>query len=266
MNKNSNYSEILRHENEITKLKIQAEFGLELNGDGEINPAIENIWLNQILEYERAMIDNKKTTVGELIGSPTYIPISEITEENISGELQSVMELLHKKNIVIDSQYEVDDREMYRFITEELFRHETNSCFPKNMILGFIYEEFHPNDEADIKRYSTEFVNSLADKSEIYYETFISKSDDKIKEIQLQNLKRRLILFRDAFDKIRVEEFTINTLVINDKNAEVAFDFKMAVLPTESKTFHRLSGSGKFNLVNEYDCWSIEAIEMKGVV
>ena len=256
MNTNLNYGEILRHENEITKLKIQAEFGLELNGDGEINPAIENIWLNQILEYERAMIDNKKMTIGELIGNPKFQNVSEVLEENVSKELQSVMELLHKKNIIIDSQYEVNDREMYRFITEELFLHETNSTFPKNMILGFIYEEFHPNDEGDIKRYSNEFVNSLADKSETYYETFISKSDDEIKDVQLQNLKRRLILFRDAFDKIRIEEFTIKTFIIEDKNAEVIFDFKMAVLPTESKTFHRLAGSGKFIFINACCSWS----------
>ena len=138
MKKNSGYNEILRHENEITKLKIQAEFGLELNGNEKLNPAIENIWLNQILEYERGMINNKKITVGELLEHPFCKPIEEISDDNLIGELQKVMELLRLKNIVVESIDGIDDREMYRFILQELFLAETDSALPKNVIVCFI--------------------------------------------------------------------------------------------------------------------------------
>ena len=161
MKNNTSDGEILRHENEITKLKIQAEFGIELNGNEELNPAIENIWLNQILEYERALINNKKITVGELLEYPYCKPIEEISDDSLSSELQKVMELLRLKNIVVESVDGIDDREMYRFITRELFLFETDCCFPKNMIVCYIYEEFHPNHDYDLRRYSSEHLECL---------------------------------------------------------------------------------------------------------
>ncbi len=266
MKNNPSYGEILRHENEITKLKIQAEFGLELNGNEELNPAIENIWLNQILEYERGMINNKKITVGEMLENPVCKPVEEISEDDLSGEIQKVMELLRLKNIVVESVDGIDDREMYRFITQELFLTETDSCYPKNMIVCFIYEEFHPNEECDIKRHSNDFINALIKKGEDYFEMFISSGKEEEKEVKSQNLKRRISFFRDAFDEVRLEEFNITSLNVMEINAEVNFDFKFAVLPPESKAFHYISGPGKFIFLKEYDFWNIEEVVMKGVV
>ena len=146
------------------KLKIQAEFGMEFNGNEELNPAIENIWLNQILEYERAMINNKKVTVFEMLDRPHFKNQEELNDDELLAELQNVMELMRLKNIVVESIDGIDDREMYRFITQELFQTETDSGYPKNMIVCFIYEEFHPNDECDIKRHSVDFINALIKK------------------------------------------------------------------------------------------------------
>ena len=266
MKKNSGYNEILRHENEITKLKIQAEFGLELNGNEKLNPSIENIWLNQILEYERGMINNKKITVGELLEHPFCKPIEEISDDNLIGELQKVMELLQLKNIVVESIDGIDDHEMYRFITQELFLAETDSALPKNVIVCFIYEEFHPNDESDIKRCSTDFVKALIKKEKDYYELFIYSGEDEEKEIISQNLKRRISLFRDAYDEIILEEFNITSLNVMEINSEVFFTFRLAVLPSESKKFQYISGNGTFFFIKEYDYWSIEEAVMKGIV
>ena len=73
MKKNSTYSDFLKQENEITKLKIQAEFGLRLQeGGNELNPAIENIWLNNILEFERSLVNNEQITVREKLGNPVF--------------------------------------------------------------------------------------------------------------------------------------------------------------------------------------------------
>ena len=266
MKNSSTYKDLIRQENEITKLKIQAEFGLMLSDNSELNPAIENIWLNQILDYERSMIDSKKITIAELINNPTCKAIEEINNDEITGELQKLMELLRFKNIVVESVDGVSDREMYRFIINELFQTKTEENYPRNMIVCYIYEEFHPNDEADIERRALEFIEFFSEKDAVNFEMYLSSGNGEEKEIKKENLIRRLNLFRDAFDEIFQKNFEIIETKIIGEKAELVFNFNFEVLPPQSSTYQYLSGEGKFFLIKEYGWWSIEEIIMKGVV
>lgn len=267
MKKINSYSEMLRHENEITKLKIQAEFGVELKGTKDMNPALENIWLNQILEYERAMLDNTKITIGELIGSPQLKPMIDLEDDEISEELQMLMSILYKKNIVIESNSGIDEREMYRFLTEELIEMETDKNTPKNMITCFIYEEFHPNDEYDLRKYSTEFLEMFVEKGEDYWKMHLSPClESEENEVRASNLERRLENFRESFDQLRVDKFSINTISILEETAEVNFEFSLAVMPPGNRSSYYISDSGQFFFKKELECWFISDIIMKGVV
>jgi hypothetical protein len=214
------------------------------------------------------MVNNKQITICEKIGNQTFRHIAEIADDDFPGELQKVMEVLRLNNIVVDSVDGIDDREMYRFITQELILEKIDDNLPKNMITCFIYEEFYPNDDADMRKHSNEFLNCLIDKEKDYFETFLfsGKDEGEEKEVYAKKLRRRLNLFRDAFDDIRIEEFKIQSVSLKEFNGVVTFDYSLAVLPPESKTFHRISGNGKFSFIKEWDFWSIEKIEMKGVV
>src|SRR4051812_8707326 len=157
MKNNGTYSDFLKQENELTKLKIQAEFGFEISGENNLNPAIENIWLKQILDFERAHAKNEKTTIREKIGSPVLKPVNEVNASDLPNELQMIMEILNKHNIVIDSVAGASDEDMYRFIVEEFLDKETNLHTPANMLTCFIYEEYHPNHDYDIRNRAKEF-------------------------------------------------------------------------------------------------------------
>lgn len=266
MNRNSTYKDFIRHENELTKLKIQAEFGINLNNESELNPAIESIWLNQILEYERAMINNKKITVGEFLENPVYLSVDQLNEEQLPVELQRLMELLHSKNIVIDSLAGVDDREMFRFITTELFLTEMDSCIPKNMIVCYIYEEFHPNDAYEIRQICTEFFNFLGTEEDWRIESNLFNSNDEIEIIKLENLSRKFRLFNYAFDEIEIEEITFHSIKIIEHAAHVDFTYRLQVLIPESKNKQLLFGNGKFECIKDFDIWFVNDFNMDGVV
>jgi hypothetical protein len=261
-----NYNENLRRENELAKLKLHAEFGMQLNETGNLNPAIENIWLNNILEFERAMAEKKQVTIHEFLDKPVLKSIHEISENELEEQLEFVMERLRIKNIVVESLDGVDDKEFYRFITEELMKEEICVNLPKNMITCFIYEEFYPNSEADIRRHTKDFMDTAMNKDSDYYTTFLASADDEVKEIRIEKMKRRLTLFRDAFDDIRLDEYEITEIDIKDTLATVIFNYKISVLPPGSERFEVISGSGKFEMTNKYEFWSIEEIDMKGVV
>jgi len=266
MKNSSSYSEFLKQENELTKLKIQAEFGFQFAEESSLNPAIENIWLKQILDYERAMVNSNKITIGEKLGNPVFKSCSELSETDFQMELQFVVEQLNKKNIVIDSVAGASDKELYKFITEELINHEVDSNSPPNMLTCFIYEEFHPNHEYDIRRRSQELIEALERKENDFSFFLSAESRDEIHEIRFEQLKRRLRLFTDAFDKVKVVNYEETSLIINEEKAKLHFKYKISLLPAESSTHHSISGEGVFTLKYLHDWWSIVDIVMKGVV
>jgi len=265
MKKDSTYNERLRQENELTKLKIQAEFGAQFHSNKEVNPVIENIWLNNIMEFEKAAQRKETIKLGDKIGNPVFTPVAEIGDENISEELMKVMELLQKYKIVIETTDGASDRELYRFITEELVLEEMAVVDIPNMFTFYIYEEFYPNDDADIRKMAKDFINSLVIKKDDYLDNFLSFSNEEESEVKIQNLKRKLLLFRDAYDDLRLEEFNIKSLVIDDKNAEMKFDFRLGLLIPGNNEFHLISGPGRFHFISEMGFWGIDEVEMSGV-
>jgi hypothetical protein len=269
MKKNSSYNEMVRVENEITKMKLQAEFGCQFSDEKkDLNPEIERMWLNNILEFERASVANVKITVAEKIGNPKCRTAAELNDEEIICEVQVLMELMRKNNIVLDTIDNVEDRKIYRFITEELFKEEMFAVTIPNMYTFYIYEEFHPNHESDIRDRMQDFMKLLVIKDDQFIEDFfLCDKENEVVEIQINNLKRKLSLFRKAYDEMALDHFNITSLKINEGDkAEAEFEFQITVLPPGSKTFQILSGPGKFVLVNYFRTWVIEGMEMEGVI
>jgi hypothetical protein len=261
------YKDFIRQENELTKLKIQAEFGINLmKEEKDMNPAIENIWLNNILEFERAMISNKKITVEEFLGNPSFIPSSNLPDDKLPSELQRLMELLRSKNMVVDSLCEVEDREMYRFITDELFKTETDSNIPKNMIVCFIYEEFHPNDEYDIKNMCQDVIRGFESENQYVYQSFFKKPEGENEQVRMENILRKISAFKNAFEKIDVEEVNIDSLECMGDEAILRFNFKLGLFIQEGKQKQSLFGKGVFECIRIYDYWHIKDMKMDAIV
>lgn len=73
----------------------------------------------------------------------------ELTEEQISKELERIFYILERNYIYLDVLGEYEDRTIYKFITEKLFDYElTEIDFPK-LATHFTYEDFCPNPKLD---------------------------------------------------------------------------------------------------------------------
>ena len=267
MKNNFSYQEMLRHENAITRLKIQAEFGIELNTISEMNPAVENMWLNQILEYERLMQNKKMMTVGSLLTQSSYRSADELDDEEISNALHEIMSELLKNNILVDAISDVDDREMYRFITEDLVNEEVSDSMPQNMLCCYMYDEFYPDDERDVREIAEEFFKWATTGNEEEYSLFMCKDQDtEESDINFKKLRRRLQLFTNAFDEINLEKFEVDSVELDGQKALVRFDCRMKVLPPGNKYFHEISGPGTIHFEKLSESWKIVAMEMAGMV
>ena len=96
------------------------------------------------MAFEKSFQKNEVSKVRDLLGKPALPSGETLSDKKLTEALDHVMKLLAAKSIALDTIYEVPDRELYRFITEELMEHEIQAIDIPGMVTHFTYEEFHP--------------------------------------------------------------------------------------------------------------------------
>jgi hypothetical protein len=252
-------------ENDLKKLKLKAERGADFfETNKDIPPEVESQWLDNIMAYEKSFDKNEVRKVGDLLGNPSLPPVETIPDEDLSAELSKIMELMEQNNITLETLYEVPDREIYRFIREELMEYEMQVIDVPGMFTHFTYEEFHPNDEEDLKRTTEEFLEMLSKKnfefmdaslsSEVIFQDHLIPCKQFIK--QLSNLVDNLEL---NFQKI---EFS--SIQINDDKA-VLECFLNYEKKAKSDTTINYKENVVFGFVHQYGYWYLHRISIPGL-
>ena len=149
----------LRMENEILKLKMQAERGFLSRTDEDLPPEIEAAFLKNIQRFEEAFDKAPQITIYESIGSPAFKNIDELTPPEVKPALNSIMEELRSRNIVLEVRGQYEPSVIYKFITEQLFYEKIRELNLPGYIQSFSYEEFHPNHELDIGITAQQFLD-----------------------------------------------------------------------------------------------------------
>jgi hypothetical protein len=266
--------EDLNTENEIKKIKLALEHGMDLSkplADTDMPPEIESQFLDYVQQWEDEMAKGKMTLVYELVNRPPWKPEAQIADEEITVELEKMLELLHNNSLHIDTISEVDDRELYRFITEELFNKETNDIRIPGMMHCYIYEEYHPNHEYDVKNRCNELVARITNKEKAGEETSwcLAKTIRYgNKNYSEEELSKKLINFRDAFSSFTVHEFEFASININEaKNkAEVMGQLHYTGVIDGSYETIDFEGACTFELKRDEEWWEISAFTLPGVV
>ena len=144
----TNQDDEIRAENALLKLKLELDHGMQASHfAGELSPALENAWLNNVLAFEKKLSSAPMTTVFKHLGQPRFRKWDSIKVSEVRGETRRLLELMKSRNVILESLKPVDDLEYYRFITEELFHQEMMFVPGSNMILHYIYEEFRESEK-----------------------------------------------------------------------------------------------------------------------
>ncbi|MGZ5134790.1 MAG: hypothetical protein ACXWCG_06560, partial [Flavitalea sp.] len=150
-------NENLHIENEILKLKMQAESNAIFVADQSLPPEIEHMFLKNVQEWEAAYQDIKQVKVYDYIKRPEYKQHFMLSDEEVPFELDRIMDIMNTHNLCLHVEGKYDQRVIYKFITEELFEHETDDMRLPGVVQNFSYEEFHPNHELDIQSRTMDF-------------------------------------------------------------------------------------------------------------
>ena len=152
-------------ENELLKMKMQAERGAVFGEFQEMPAAIENEFLKNVQKFEEMWEDCKKVAVYEFIGCPNYRKSIDVSDKDLQLELLRLIDILNENGITIDAFENLDKRTQYDFITEEFFRHEIDEVRIPGMLNCFDYREFHPDHKDDIERTANEFISQWFSRS-----------------------------------------------------------------------------------------------------
>jgi hypothetical protein len=259
--------------NEKKKDELREQYGAQFGeGKEKLPPEVEGEWLDNIAEFERQFENAKTITVRERIGNPAVRPLAEIPESELETEVDNLFELLFQNNVTIDFIHEQDDREVYRFITEELLDKEMDDVSIPGMISHFIYEEFHPNDEDDITMWANEFMDGLF-KQEFSHEndmtyTPIEKTnlrDAKGNPITHEQFIELIDDFYEAFPIIMNYVGEIRSMAINGDEADVDVDTFWQAIPKDKKSVVKNKGVTKLRLARSpYGGWGVIQAEIPG--
>jgi hypothetical protein len=264
----------LKAENEFMKMKMMLEKGAEFYSEKEGNelPAeLENMFLSNIMEFERQFEQHKTIKIGDKIGRPAHFkPVADIPDSEIGDAWKKLSQHLQQHGITLDAcSPNITPRELYRFTQEELFEYEITDMNIPGMMQGFIYDEFHPDYVYDNTRAAIEYgMKQLLSKTPVEYLFAFSRANLRLNNhhsLSEDQFKILINQFKEAYDEIGEPEIS---------HADCMIDRNICVVKGEYSVTATLSGepihlSGKwlaeFELHQELGYWYIHTMVVEGI-
>jgi hypothetical protein len=263
-------------DNEIKKKELENKYGAHF-GQSNISPELESEWLKNIEQFEQQFNENGQIKVWEFLGRPAYTTVGDLETEKISEELQKLFVCMNEHNIVLDTLCKVEEKELYRFITEELFVHEIDDIRIEGLRTCFTYEEFHPNAEYDIcQAYDYFFRMTMAKMENVggkgYDLLYIDTGyyiDSNGKNIDKEKVVKTINSYLDSFDYFEFISKEIKSISINkdETDANLTFEIEYKGCFNNSPEFMINKGTGYLRLKSgKYGGWDIYHISLPGLV
>ena len=269
-----NEEENLRTENEFLKLKLMLEHGgqfgeLDEDGNADLPPEIENQFLNNVLAFEKQFSEHRVVKVYDKIGRPQHFrPAAEIAANEIGKAWDQLNVYLNDHGIDVSvCSPNVSIRELYRFVTEELFDYETDDMNLPGWTTNFIYDEFHPDPVYDNSRLvEQDLFNDVFRKDDLFYGIDYSKEGFVFNDVFYSDFKlysERINRFKSIFDEIAVTEFNVDDCVINECNCFVRGNYKATASIGISETIFAGQYVVKL-IIGELGYWEMKDIQISG--
>jgi hypothetical protein len=171
------YNFCLNEQNKKKRKELEEKYGADYHKvDENVPPEIESQFLDNIKKFEEQWENAEIKKVIEILGNPSFKKLEEINPEELSEEIDKVLEIYSQYQINVDVLDEVTEEDFYRFLTEELPQHETTFMQIEGMTTNYIYEEFHPSDKLDAKRSIEDFLLGILNNTKKdFLTTWISK-------------------------------------------------------------------------------------------
>lgn len=257
----------LKASNEILKLKLELEHGMAMSDAKSLTPEGENKWLNYIYNFEQQHKNAKQVKVYDFIGRPDFVRYDALDKKQISEALERISSIMEEKGIELDCCCEYDDVVIYRFITEELFDHEMEEVVIEGMVHHFIYEEFHPNHDYDLRRIAKEFIESLLQKKwdkefdDIHLANIVSFKDVDYDSERISSI---ILTFQEAHPSLKLVKFEIHQVNFDIEKEEATVQGNVSYSGVFPEVNGILEGACVLHFSMDWSYWKIRSFQLSG--
>lgn len=257
-------------ENELMLLKMQAEFGGQVffPEDDHITPELKFELLQSVYDFEEAYRNcvHDLVPVYEKIGSPYFITGEYLTDEGIAHELERLKKIMLENQVIFEHEFDYDKRILYSFIINELFHISIENIEIRGFYKHFIYEEFYPNIEEDLKRQVSGFISNLTLRrsdeafNEFNHEIFTSNG-----WISCEEACEKIETFLDDFIHIKIEH--LGPIQVAFENTRAVLSFELCLIATlKGNDQMKIEGSSTIGFSNViHNLWLIDSISLPGL-
>jgi len=277
MNENfesSKEEENLKNENEFLKMKLMLEQGAQfgtMQADSELPAGIENEFLNYIMAYEKQAVERKMIKIFDKIERPNHFkPVNEIPEDEIENAWNNLDEYLRKYSIELSvCSPNISDRELYRFITEELFNHEMDDMNVPGMMSCFTYDEFYPDYKYDNTRHAVEdCIEVILKKKHFDWMPLLKKENLRINDHYPVSEKEYINLinrFKDAYEDIQLQEMNDPVCTIEGNSCYVKGNYDVTLTFSSEEIFINGEWMVEYEFDEDFGFWEIANVQVEGI-
>jgi hypothetical protein len=260
--------EELRASNEVMKLKLQVEHGMRIQESTELNPVVESQWLNYIYNYEKVCKDSSQLTVHEFVGSPLFLKSESLRDEEVQDELDRLLAIMENNSVQLNCLCSYEPRIMYRFITEEFFLHKMDAIRMDGMTHQFIYEEFHPNDDYDLRHDTDRLIKSLfSEKWNPQWHNIMLCDRVRFKDFEYPRtaLSDIILEFQEAHESLELGEHSITSVKIEDDKCHATVELNIAYCAHACNGKPTLiHGKASIHFAHEMEWWFVSGFAFPG--
>lgn len=268
-NIHSNTQESMRMENDILKLKMQAEFGATFGSFANLSPEAEHDFLQMVMAFEKMEKDATIVSVFEFIGKPHIRPLEEIPVEEWQDGLEQLQGLLSNNGICLEVSGKISPEVLYRFITDELLQHEIQDIRIPGMVCVFYYEDFHPNHLLELEEASAEIFscwqkNTLDALSSELAEFGVLPNGSMLTREQIRYKMKEQ---RARYGEIQQLDFTIGNRSFEWMEEGLGLGFTEGVLKFQGQApegTYSIEGAFKFYFCNQGAGWQLTFLYLPG--
>jgi hypothetical protein len=266
-----NAEEKLKAENDFLKMKLMLERGgqFESAETGSLPPEVENQFLNQVMAFEQQFENRKFVKIYDKVGRPQqFKPVAEIPDAEIDQAWKELDDYLEGHGISVDvCSPQVPTRELYRFVIEELFEHETDDINLPGWSTHFIYDEFHQDPIYENSRMVKEDllgdIFSRRDLFNRHHYVADGFSFNGQHYPDFDKFAEKINRFKSLFEEVELESSSIDHCDLQDKECRVIGQYK-AISKSGADELH-YGGIVKVDLIaDDSGYWDFKAIDIEG--
>jgi hypothetical protein len=268
---NPNDEAQLRLENEIKKLNLEMEGAVFQYMSEDFPLDLEKQFLDTIMGFETQSKNAVYMPLYKFLGEPFFLPFDVLPDEHLEQEFERLNDILQKNGVDLDFLCDYSLETRYRFITEEFLNHEISDMHIPGMINSFIFEEFHPNYEHDLRNDTESFFHAIMNLGSDFVPYFLSPIMEMPNKglVDRKMYEGRIAFFRDRFHLLRINLLEIKKVTITDvseisKTARVDFELDYEGIATDKHRKVSSADKGYLNFLFADDYWTINSIVFKG--